>query len=404
MIFALFLLLQIDVSFEEATLAEWEDFVPPGNYRFSADGRHVYWIGRRVGQEDEFLYDNGKATVTAYHMLPVYPGPDGTSVAFRKPVDYMKWAMVLNGKDGETFDEVKAPSFSADAKRFSYFARERKNWFVVLNDKRIGPYEELKGFDDAPMYGPDARVVYAAKIEKRWRLFVGEEKSEPFEGIVASGYQPPAFSADGKSLAYVAKKDKRRVIVFNGHLVGSEYDDVRCPVLSRDGKTLVYAALKEKLWSLVGVEEPGPASEDTPDIVLSPDGRTVAYTAKRGKGAFVVVGSKAGEEFDYVDRPVFSPDGKRTAYVGRRDGKASAVVDGVRGDEYERAYYLVFSPDSRTVAYAAERDGHEYIVIGESGSSEYRDVSRPIFSSDGRKVAFGAVKDGRFLWRVLPVK
>jgi Tol biopolymer transport system component len=119
-----------------------------------------------------------------------------------------------------------------------------------------------------------------------------------YDGIMSA----PVFSPDGTRLAYIAKVDKKRLVVVDG-VSGPQYDGI--------GRG---------------------------DPVFSPDGRRVAYVAMNGGGQkeFVVVDGVSGAEYDEIagNSPVFSPDGMRFAYIANKGRTQVVVVDRKPGPEF----------------------------------------------------------------------
>jgi hypothetical protein len=98
-----------------------------------------------------------------------------------------KWMVVLDGKEGPTFDGVGEDSlrFSPDSKRFMYAAGRAQLLFAVIDGIESRVPEEMLA--PGPVFSPDSRhVAYAGgpggKNGRSW-LVVDGQKSEPYNQI-----------------------------------------------------------------------------------------------------------------------------------------------------------------------------------------------------------------------------
>jgi hypothetical protein len=66
-------------------------------------------------------------------------------------------------------------SFSPDSKRIAYVARDKDQWFMVVDGKEGNRFDEILKY--SPVFSPDSkRVAYAARDKDQW--FVIEEIAE----------------------------------------------------------------------------------------------------------------------------------------------------------------------------------------------------------------------------------
>ena len=70
---------------------------------------------------------------------------------------------------------------------------------------------------------------------------------------------------------------------------GEAFDAVNDPAFSPDGKTLAYAAMKADKWIVVFGDQKGPAFDGVGNPVFSPDGGRVAFNARKGRELWKIV-------------------------------------------------------------------------------------------------------------------
>jgi S1-C subfamily serine protease/WD40 repeat protein len=315
--------------------------------------------------------------------------------------------LVIDGEAGPPFDRVYADAsqgtnglvFSRDGKRLAYVAEERfHKCFVILDGVKQAAYDNITGLT----FSPDGRhFAYFARTHQErkdeWVAVVDGQPGPVYDDLghawpVGAWPCAPAFSADGRHLAYGARRGDKQFLVVDGK-EGKEYE---LPINQR------------------GI---------LPLPTFSPDGSRLAYyvqySANAGKGPRlpgsakdcwrVVVDDKEGEEFDEAPgrsgmaqvrfgTPVFSPNGKHIAYTACFGLESCVVLDGVVGKKYRSAGLLTFSPDSRHLAYvAASGSGNrfDYLVVrdGKEGKTyPGMMVNDPedglVFSPDSQHLAY----------------
>ena len=247
-------------------------------------------------------------------------------------------------------------------------------------------YEKLTGEKGA--FG--SRIAYVSQEQlsngqKRFRLAVADSDGANPQIIVTSGepLMSPAWSPDGKHLAYVSFEKKRsmvymqnlkdgkriRVASFQGINSAPAWspDGARMAVtLSKDGNAEIYIIdiNKKRLQRLTFHH-----AIDT-EPAWSPDGRFVVFTSDRAGKPQVyrksVRGGRAERltfEGNYNARPSYSPDGKQLTLITRRNGRYNVgvlelssnslqILTDTRLDESP-----TFAPNGRMILYATERKG-----------------------------------------------
>lgn len=212
-----------------------------------------------------------------------------------------------------------------------------------------------------------------------------------------------AYSADGRTLAYVRNNGNLHVVLLiedrdakqtvevdpGGGFAGIQYVTV-----SPDGSRVVYAFPErggggQQLVSIGadGQRKQALTSGDDFDSCprFSPDGRQLAFASTRGGNFDIFVMTAEGRgAMSLTDHPgldlhpAWSPDGRRIAYTSLRSGNYDIYITSVRQvaepvpsdavrftDHPERDDYAVWHPDGRHVLTVSERDGRQDLYLWE---------------------------------------
>ncbi len=269
------------------------------------------------------------------------------------------------------------------------------------------------------------------------------------------GLLPPAWSPDGRRLAFV---------VFHGpnagiHVVNADGSGQRrlthtsgqvvFPVWSPDGRKLVFVRLRDEGVYVINADGNGQrkladdASQAAP--AWSPDGRKIVFVSNRdgpagctwqpgcnteiyvmnadGSGQRNLTRNPAHDTFfpdiqaRVAQHSPWSPDGRKLVFVSNRDGRAgcswqpgcdteiyvmNADGSGQRNLTRNPAHDEdpVWSPDGRTIAFVSRRDGKRQVYVMNADGSGQRNLTRslgrdsaPAWSPDGRTIAFISTRD-----------
>ncbi len=237
-------------------------------------------------------------------------------------------------------------------------------------------YEKLTGEPGAF----SGRIAYILKRGGRYELQVSDvDGHNAF--TVTSSPEPligPAWSPDGRRMAYVSFEQKKPVIYVQTLADGrrkalaSFRGSNSSPAWSPDGKRLAVVLSKDETSQIYLIDadggdpkrlSAGGALETEP--VFSPDGEWLYFTSDRGGNPQIYRVPVSGGapkrmtfEGDYNASPTLSRDGKLLAYVHRRDGRFRiAVMELATGQtqvltDTQQDESPSFAPNSRTILYA----------------------------------------------------
>ena len=319
---------------------------------------------------------------------PLSPAPTEAT-----PVSYPEWrarladALVLGSvatrPDGRfevrfrLFDVVKQAPLGGIAYTMS---REQ----IRATAHRIADfvYEKLTG--DKGVFS--TRIAYVVKRGTRYELQIADADGAGAQTALAS-FEPiisPAWSPDGKRLAYVSFEAKKPVIYV--HTI-------------TDGRRQVAANFK--------------GSNSAP--AWSPDGSKLAVTLSREGGSQLFLMNPDGSGLrrltssSAIDtEPRFSPDGQFIYFTSDRGGSPQVYRMPASGGDpqritFEGSYNVTprISPDGKTLAYITRNEGKFQVALLDLSNRQTtiltdsdRDES-PSFSPNGRMILHATVLGGR---------
>ncbi|RPH34308.1 MAG: hypothetical protein EHM93_01740 [Bacteroidales bacterium] len=160
---------------------------------------------------------------------------------------------------------ISKPYLSADEKNLACIVEDNKEWFILLNDKKITKgYKQIKHSgslfsrvkDELFFCKSGDNVVYQAKIDGDWYVMKGDEKiSEGFSDI-----ESIAISPDESRIAYKAKKGKKWSVYVNKSKISQDFDLIGEELcFSSDSKKIAYAvANKNDMWVMIDDKQISP--------------------------------------------------------------------------------------------------------------------------------------------------
>jgi TolB protein len=236
------------------------------------------------------------------------------------------------------FDVVK----SADLLGIAYTAGASESRLVA---HRIADfiYEKLTG--ERGVFS--TRIAYVVKRGLKFELQIADADGAGEQTLLVS-FEPiisPAWSPDGKKLAYVSFQQKKPIVYVQDIALGKQSvvanfkgsnsapawapDGTRLAVsLSRDGGSQIFLVNADGS----GVRRLAQSGGIDTEPIFSPDGQTIYFTSDRGGSPQIYRMPAGGGEAQRVTfegtynvSPRISPDGKVLAFITRNSGKFQAA-------------------------------------------------------------------------------
>jgi TolB protein len=234
------------------------------------------------------------------------------------------------------------------------------------------------------------RIAYVTLAANRYTLHVTDADGEGGQIALASPDPiiSPAWSPNGKELAYVSFESQKAVVwvqdISTGkrRMLANFRGSNSAPAWSPDGRDLALTLSRDAVAQLYLISRDGgtprrltqsPAIDTEP--VFTPDGRLIYFVSDRGGGPQIYRMPAAGGNAERVSftgsyniSPAISPDGRVLAYITRQGpafkvmvqelpaGTPSVITD-TSEDESPS-----FAPNGRLLVYASRAQGRDVLM------------------------------------------
>jgi len=260
---------------------------------------------------------------------------------------------------------ISVVAASARPNRYGHSDREERHMFPAVSS---GPQD--------PAWSPDGKWIAFSMRGDIWKI-----PAEGGEAIaLTSGpnyYFEPAWSPDGGRIALsmdVGGNLEIGVLNASGGPVERVASNPRVdlePTWSRDGKALYFASARNGGWRIFRHDFATNADTALVNGIQpseSPDGKSLAY-AQGGVRVLDLATLQSrvvrAEETEYRVKPVWTPDGKNLLYVTEDKGSNDVRIIAATGgdpieltiDDEHHEMSPTVSPDGKRFAFVAYRDG-----------------------------------------------
>lgn len=235
------------------------------------------------------------------------------------------------------------------------------------------------------------RLAYITKAGRNYTLRIADADGEGGQ-VAVSSPEPlisPAWSPDGRSLAYVSFHTGKAVVYLQDVASGNRraIADFRgtnsSPAFSPDGNRIAMALSRDGGTQLFVMNRDGSGLQrltrslaiDT-EPCFTPDGQQLYFVSDRGGGPQIYrmpAGGGSAERVSfnapYCTSPAISADGRSLAYVARIDGAFKVCVTDLAGGGEPRVISDTsedespsFAPNGKLLVYATRAQGRDVLV------------------------------------------
>lgn len=368
--------------------------------RFSSDGSRIAYSAIDDGGI-RLVIDGEESQRFDDLEWPVF-SPNGRYLAcFAKLGD--TWRLLIDGEERDSFhDAVPYVAYSPDSRRLAYFINENKKRYVVIDNRREGPYDIPK--TEAPFwFSPSSqRYAYPVQIDGEIHVIIDGTPQGPYDSI---GY-PLLFSPDSRHLAFPIRGRNQSYWVIDGQQQGPYTHLVKNSVVySPNSQRIAYAVVsgKKQLVIIDGKRDPLVDAVKLGSLCFSADSRHYAYLAKIGDAYALVVD---GQQHDALYQDVSGLQfyrGNHTVFVTKSVGYSYVVRDNQLGAPYKQIIGAVqCNPRTQRLAWVAElADGSKAVIVNDRVRTKYNFILTDTLRTTptGERLTFLGIKDDK-IYRV----
>lgn len=397
--------------------------IPKGaivDFYFTNNGKNVAYSVSDYGYS--YVSINGKlGRVYKADVTPVLFSPDGKRIAYGAAEGNI-WRMVVDGNEGDSFDQIKDPQFTKDSKHVAYSALKHGIWGIVF-DKSWHDTSSVQS--PQFLFNTDSKLIaYTDHVDKDYsgRLVVADIKFSDKKTVIPAGVHTIITNITMTRVAAVVSTGKmQKIISFafdkpDNMTSGAEYESIKELVFGQDGVSLAYIGEKAGIkYAVLNNREEvlgdaGLMLKEPP--VIRPDIKGLAAIIEdKDKKVylreFFLNSQKIGKKYDGANFITYSRDGVPAFAAASASKKAwYAVVNGNEGSPFDRVVGLKFSPNGKYLLYRVRKDGKRFVVLADATGKilhqypAYEQVFDVQFAADSKSFEYG-VKDGRTLiWKV----
>ncbi|MET0647289.1 MAG: hypothetical protein ABW208_11755 [Pyrinomonadaceae bacterium] len=197
---------------------------------FTPDGAHLLYLASDTARQKTYLVRDGEE-VAGFDNLPDHGGfrfsADGRRMFFRLRKNANERETVVVDGRAFSYDEIKDVEFSPDGRRFVLKAQRGRGWVMVVDGAESELYEPDGGAGGEVGWSRDGRLAFSKEGGRV--AYVGRKGGKEFvvlDGAAGAAYDSIAnldFTPDGRHVVYTARRRGKSLVVVDG-VEGREYD------------------------------------------------------------------------------------------------------------------------------------------------------------------------------------
>lgn len=271
--------------------------------------------------------------------------------------DYKR--LIVNHDTTEEYNQIFAPIFSLDGRRWASFAEYQGTWYIITQNDLI----ELKATRPGDLlYTPNSKFLIYSYFSSDLEYIVLPEKTIQVYGKIGSIF----VSQDATNFAFKGMRGNKFVLNINGNET-TTFDDI-IPIGFWHDNSFIYAAKNGLNWQIF----------------------------KNNKAIT--------RNFALIKNPLINPRGTVLAFIAETFSNNQIVVtisdeynEPLESRPYDMVSYLSLHPEYPLVTFFAKIQNNSIICVNTAEYSTSSDTSPPYFTSDGEDVYFLACDFGCYV-------
>ncbi len=336
--------------------------------------------------EDDSKYSRSSSN---FYIDRCAESPNELRSGYRVLEDQIYFFMVVDNEPRKKYQYVDQPVFSPDSNTFAYRAMDERGWFVVKDEKEIGPFDYVQTL----LFTKNSDFFYLTQEKNKWILYKNEtiiDQQDFIDNLI--------YTKNANTLAYRTKElNSNNQEVWRVSVVGlgkSQPWDYVDQLFNKSGDQVFFRARdKSGHWFLVLIDN----SQET--IVFKPQGDDEIYTyyysptSNQNEPEIIIMKDKNRELYLYgnnerqrysnISDIIFDSKGNDFVFRGNLSNQLMGYYV-VNGKILKKMYFwgdhIIDSSSEKPMIFRAGFDDDDnFVLYLYEGSS--KDIVKEVYSS-----------------------